>query len=79
MNKEDNISFILSDVESNEARKWMKEHSEVCPCSFKNGNLPAAGEHYYYKIIPTGLGLCITIGCLYCRDAKKDITDFGSW
>ena len=73
------INFELSDTETKAANDWMTEHSKVCPVSFAKGNLPTAGEHYYFKIIPTGLGPCTTVGCLYCKDAKKDITDYGNW
>lgn len=73
------IKFELSEVESQRALDWMEEHSKVCPVSFEKGNLPAAGEHYYYRILPTGLGCCVSIGCIYCKDAHKDITDFDNW
>ena len=56
----------------------MKEHSEICPVSFKNGNMPAAGEHYYFEFLPTGLGTCTTVGCIYCK-VSKDITNIDNW
>lgn len=73
------ITFELSEQETEDAQEWMEEHLKVCSHSYAKGNMPTAGEHYYFKIIPTGLGICTTIGCLYCKDAKKDITDYGSW
>ena len=72
------IIFELSEKESKDANDWMEEHSKVCPVSYKNGNMPAAGEHYYFKIIPTGLGPCTEVGCIYCK-VKKNITDYDMW
>ncbi len=74
-----NITFELNEVETQRAHDFMKKHSEICPVSWKNGNLPAAGEHYYYRILPTGLGCCVRIGCIYCKDVYEDITDIDSW
>lgn len=73
-----NLTFELDEVETQRAREWMKEHSEICPVSFKNGNMPAAGEHYYFKFLPTGLGTCTTVGCIYCK-VSKDITNIDNW
>ena len=74
----ENINFRLTENETQSAKDWMNEHKKTCSHSFQNGNLPATGEHYYYKIIPGGLGHCVSIGCLYCK-VEKDITDFDCW
>lgn len=73
------IKFELTEQETIDAHKWMEEHKKVCKYSFHNGNLPATGEHYYYKIIPGGLGPSVEIGCLYCKKAHKNITDVNCW
>lgn len=70
--------FILTEQEEKSAKEWIEEHKKTCPYSFKNGNLPALGEHYYYKFIPGGLGNGVEIGCIYCKQ-RKDITDVSSW
>ena len=72
------ITFRLTDTETQSAKEWMNEHKKVCTHSFQNENLPATGEHYYYKIIPSGIGHCVSIGCLYCN-VEKDITDIAYW
>ena len=74
----ENIKFELSEVETQSAIDFMNEHKKTCPYSFKNGNLPTTGEHYYYKIVPGGLGLSIEIGCVYCG-VRKNITDVSAW
>ena len=71
--------FELNENETIEANEWIEEHSKVCPVSFAKGNLPTAGEHYYFKFIPHGLGTTCRVGCLYCKDASKDITDISNW
>lgn len=71
-------TFDLNDEEEKEALAFMEEHKKVCPHSFANGNLPATGEHYYYKFIPGGLGASVLIGCVYCN-VEKDITDVSCW
>lgn len=71
--------FVLTDEENKAAHDFCTEHTKVCPYSFKNGNLPTTGEHYYFKIIPGGLGNSVEIGCIYCKDAHKDITDTSAW
>lgn len=68
-------NFTLSEQEEKDAKEWIEEHKRTCPYSFKNGNLPALGEHYYYKFIPNGLGHCVEIGCIYCKQGKN-ITDY---
>lgn len=73
------ITFQLTKNETKAALDFMNEHKKVCPHSFKNGNVPATGEHYYYRIVPGGLGLNVEIGCVFCKDAHKDITDVENW
>lgn len=73
-----NIKFELNDAETQRVKEWVKEHQKICPRSFKNGNLPTLGDHYYYKFIPNGLGNSVEIGCLYCKD-HKDVTDTNDW
>ena len=73
-----NIKFELTEKETQDAKEWINEHRKICPHSFDNGNLPATGEHYYYKFIPGGLGHSVFVGCIYC-DVCEDITDIDSW
>ena len=72
------IKCELTDKECQEANNWIEKHKKKCPYSFKNGNLPATGEHYYYKFVPGGLGDAVYIGCIYCN-VEKDITDINCW
>ena len=74
----ENIKFELNDVETKNAHDWITEHRKTCPHSFKNNNLPATGEHFYFKIIPGGLGHTVKVGCLYCK-VEEDITDISCW
>ena len=73
------VKFELTEQETKDAIEFMKEHNKVCPHNFKNDNVPVSGEHYYYKIIPGGFGLNVEIGCIYCKDAHKNITDMDNW
>lgn len=72
------VHFELTDIEENDAKQWIKEHSEVCPHSYKNNNIPTLGDHYYYKFIPNGLGRSVSVGCIYCK-VEKDVTDVSNW
>lgn len=72
------MKFELNENEVKEAKEWIKEHSKTCPYSFEYDNLPATGEHYYYKFVPGGLGCGVFVGCLYCN-VEKDITDISNW
>ena len=76
--KSDNIEFKLNDVESQRARDFINEHRKTCHHSFRNNNLPATGEHFYFKIVPGGLGIGVCVGCLYCK-IEQDVTDIDSW
>ena len=71
-------TFQLDEQEEAEAKAWIEEHNKTCPRSFKNRNLPATGEHYYYKFIPGGLGNSVIVGCIYCNESK-DVTNTGNW
>lgn len=75
---ENKLTFELSEKETQNAKEWIEEHKKTCPYSYKNENLPTLGEHYYYKFIPTGLGDCKIVGCIYCK-VSKDITDIDNW
>ena len=72
------MKFELTEQEEKNAKEWINQHKKVCPYSFKNNNLPATGEHYYYKFIPGGLGYSVSVGCIYCNKGK-DITDVSNW
>lgn len=73
------LKFELDEQETQDAKDWIEEHRKVCPYSFKRGNLPATGEHFYYRITPGGLGLGIEVGCVYCKKARKDVTNVSNW
>ena len=74
----ENIKFELNEVETQRVHDWIDKHRKVCPHSFKRNNLPSTGEHFYFKIVPGGLGIGVCVGCLYCK-VEHDVTDIDSW
>ena len=64
--------FELSELESEEAKKFMKEHYSSC-------NQPTTiGGLFSYIITPTSIGYSISVRCNVCGETL-DVTDYGSW
>lgn len=59
--KPERIKFELSDEESEAARKFMKEHSEVCPNKGKYQG--AIGVSYRFTFTDTSIGLMARVIC----------------
>lgn len=59
--KPERIKFELSDEESEAARKFMKEHSEVCPNRGKYQG--AIGVSYEFSFTHTSIGTMTSVIC----------------
>lgn len=76
--KKPNITFELNENESQAARDFMREHKNCCEEKLGKTFFSSTGGQFAYHIVPTGLGLCVSIECQACNE-KKDITDTSNW
>jgi len=74
-----NIRFALDDLESFDARKFIKEHDHKDEFIKQNKIMfTAIGQQFTYSITPSTLGDTVSIRCNYCGK-EKDITNTDNW
>jgi hypothetical protein len=64
-------TFTMNDVEYAEAQKFAEKHKNCASIS-------AMSEKFEYSFIPGGIGTCVSIRCLICKE-EENITDFDCW
>ena len=64
-------AFTMNDVEYASAQKFAEKHKN---CHTKS----AMSEKFEYSFIPGGIGTCVSIKCLICKE-EENITDIDCW
>jgi hypothetical protein len=66
-----NKTFTMNDVEYASAQIFAEKHKN---CTSKS----AMSEKFEYSFIPGGIGTCVSIKCLICKE-EENITDIDCW
>lgn len=66
------MKFGVSDVEEQQAKDWQDAHPDHC------SEFPEHAPKFYYKLIPTGIGTGVKVGCSMCG-REFEVTDVSTW
>lgn len=67
-------NFSLSEKEEKRYQKWLKKLPKI-----PNNHFGSAGGGYWFKFIPTGIGVIVLAGRDDVPELNIDLTDVGSW